>query len=190
MSKTTKTLIILGVILLGIIIFISSCIGIYNNMIRMQKDIENAWAQVENQLQRRYDLIGNLVNTVKGYAKHEKEIFLKIAEARSKLAGAGNYRDKVKAANQMESALARLLVIVENYPLLKADANFRALMDELAGTENRIAVERKRYNDRVTEYNKYIKIFPNSIIANMYNFKEAELYKIPEIAKSAPKVEF
>ncbi len=190
MNKTTKILIIVGVILLLFIIFFSSCINMHNNMIRMQEAIKNAWAQVDNQLQRRYDLIPNLVNTVKGYAKHEKEIFIKIAEARSKLAGATSYPSKVQAANQMESAISRLLVVVENYPLLKADANFRALMDELSGTENRIAVERKRYNDKVNQYNQYIKVFPNSIIANMYNFKEAEYFKIPEIAKSVPKVEF
>jgi len=159
-------------------------------MIKMQEDIKNAWAEIDNQLQRRYDLINNLVETVKGYAKHEKEIFQHIADARAKLAGATHYSEKVKAANEFESAFSRLLLIVENYPLLKADANFRALMDEISGTENRLAVSRKRYNDKVARYNQYIKIFPNSIIAGMYNFKEAEYFKIPEIAKVAPKVKF
>ncbi|MBN1898489.1 MAG: LemA family protein [Spirochaetes bacterium] len=190
MSKSTKTWLIIGAFILVVIIFLGSCIGIRNNMVTMQEDIKNAWAQVENQLQRRYDLIPNLVNTVKGYAKHEREIFIQIAEARAKLAGAGTYPDKVKAANQIESALGRLLVIVERYPLLKADANFRALMDELAGTENRLAVERKRYNDKVTEYNKYIKVIPNNMIAGMMGFSKADLYEIPEVAKETPKVEF
>ena len=159
-------------------------------MVIKKKFYENKWAQIEVQLQRRYDLIPNLVNTVKGYAKHEKGVFTEITEARAKMGGAKNVDSKIKAANQMESAISRLLMVVENYPVLKADANFRSLQDELSGTENRIAVERKRFNDAVTDYNTYILLFPQTIMAGMLRFKETELYKIPEIAKAAPKVDF
>jgi LemA protein len=190
MSKGSKFLLILGSIILILLIFVSVYYNIKNRMIKYQEEINNAWAQVESQLQRRYDLIPNLVNTVKGYAKHEKEIFEEIAEARAKMFSAKSFNEKVKSANLIENSLSRLMVIVENYPLLKADANFRALMDELAGTENRIAVERKRYNDKVAEYNKYIRVFPNSIIAGINNFKPAEYYKVPSTVKEAPRVEF
>jgi len=190
MSKGSKFLLILGSIILILLIFVSVYYNIKNRMIKYQEEINNAWAQVESQLQRRYDLIPNLVNTVKGYAKHEKEIFEEIAEARAKMFSAKSFDEKVKSANLIENSLSRLMVIVENYPLLKADANFRALMDELAGTENRIAVERKRYNDKVAEYNKYIRVFPNSIIAGINNFKPAEYYKVPSTVKEAPRVEF
>jgi len=190
MSKGSKFLLILGSIILILLIFVSVYYNIKNRMIKYQEEINNAWAQIESQLQRRYDLIPNLVNTVKGYAKHEKEIFEEIAEARAKMFSAKSFNEKVKSANLIENSLSRLMVIVENYPLLKADANFRALMDELAGTENRIAVERKRYNDKVAEYNKYIRVFPNSIIAGINNFKPAEYYKVPSTVKEAPRVEF
>lgn len=190
MSKANKTLLIIIGLVILVLIFISYYVNISNTMIRMQEEIKNKWAEVDNQLQRRYDLIPNLVNTVKGYAKQEKDIFTQIAEARAKLAGAQNYSDRVKAANNVESALGRLLVIVEQYPNLKSDANFRALMDELAGTENRLAVSRKRYNDIVTSFNQYIKVIPNNMIAGMRNISPAELYQIPEIAKTTPKVEF
>ncbi len=190
MSKANKTLLIIIGIIILVLIFISYYVNISNTMIRMQEEIKNKWAEVDNQLQRRYDLIPNLVSTVKGYAKQEKDIFTQIAEARAKLAGAQNYSDRVKAANNVESALGRLLVIVEQYPNLKSDANFRGLMDELAGTENRLAVSRKRYNDIVTSFNQYIKVIPNNIIAGMRNISPAELYQIPEIAKTTPKVEF
>ncbi len=162
----------------------------YNTMVTMKETIKNKWAEIDNQLKRRYDLIPNLVNTVKGYAKHEKEVFVQIAEARSKLAGASTVNEKAKAASGMESAIGRLLLIVENYPQLKANTHFTALMDELAGTENRLSVARKRYNDTVTEYNKYIKMFPTNLFANMFNFKEAEYFKIPEKAKETPNVNF
>ena len=164
--------------------------GYYNSFVNMDEGIKNAWAQVENQLQRRSDLIPNLVNTVKGYAKHEKEIFENIANARTKLAGAQSIGDKITAANEVTSALGRLLVIVEQYPNLKADQSFSKLMDELAGTENRIAVERKRYNDKVMEYNQMRRRFPSKIIASMFNFAEAAYFKVPESAKEAPKVDF
>jgi len=190
LSKGAKTGLIIGGIVLLIIIIGGSCMGRYNKMVNFRETIDNQWAQVENQLKRRYDLIPNLVNTVKGYAKHEKEIFTQIAESRAKLAGASKVADKVKAANGMESAIGRLLLIVERYPDLKANANFRALQDELSGTENRIAVERKRYNDSVKTFNTYIKQFPNKIFASMWGFSEAEYFEIPEPEKAVPKVDF
>jgi LemA protein len=141
--------IVLGVLILISILFAGWMMGYYNRFVNMDEGIKNAWAQVENQLMRRNDLIPNLVNTVKGYASHEKEVFTNIADARAKLGGAKSVSEKIDAANEMTSALSRLLVIVEQYPQLKADQSFNRLMDELAGTENRLAVERKRYNDQV-----------------------------------------
>jgi len=191
LSKSSKnTLIILGVVVLLILIMGGSCVGKYNYMVTQRETVKKQWAQVENQLKRRYDLIPNLVNTVKGYAKHEKEIFTQIAEARAKLAGAKSVGDKVKAANAMETALGRLLLIVERYPDLKASRNFIALQDELAGTENRIAVERRRYNEEAAKFNSYIKKFPNNILAGMFGFKEFEYFKISEKEKEVPVVDF
>lgn len=190
MTKGAKTLLIIALFIILIILVVSSCVKTGNSMIRMQEEIKNKWAEVENQLQRRYDLIPNVVSTVKGYASHEKEVFTRIADARSRMAGARDTAEKVKAANEIESALSRLLVVVEQYPVLKADAQFRGLMDELAGTENRLAVSRKRYNDTATEYNKYIRVIPNNFIAAMNGFGPVELYKIPEAAKTAPAVAF
>ncbi|MDD5067579.1 MAG: LemA family protein [bacterium] len=190
MTKTAKTFLIIAGFIILILICVSSCININNNMVRMQEEIKNKWAEIDNQLQRRYDLIPNLVKTVKGYASHEKEILTGIADARARMAGARDYTEKVKAANQLESALSRLLVIVEQYPNLKADTQFRGLMDELAGTENRLTVSRKRYNETVAEFNKYIKVFPNRFFASMGKFSEAEYFQIPETAKTAPAVEF
>ncbi len=162
----------------------------YNTMINMQETIKNQWAEIDNQLKRRYDLIPNLVNTVKGYAKHEKEVFTDIANARAKLAGATSINEKAKAASNLESAISRLLVIVERYPQLKADSHFTALMDELSGTENRLSVARMRYNRAVADYNKYIRMFPNNIYASWFGFKPAEYFKIPEKEKATPKVNF
>lgn len=171
-------------------IFAGWMMGYYNKFVNMDEGIKNAWAQVENQLQRRSDLIPNLVNTVKGYASHEKEVFTKVADARAKLAGAKNPTDKIEAANEMTSALSRLLVVVEQYPQLKADQSFNRLMDELAGTENRLAVERKRYNDQVLEYNAMRRRVPSNMIATMFAFVEAPYFKVPEAAKETPKVDF
>ncbi|MFA6281553.1 MAG: LemA family protein, partial [Candidatus Omnitrophota bacterium] len=149
------------------------------------------WAQVENQLQRRNDLIPNLVNTVKGYAAHEKNVLEDVTKARSQWANAGTVEEKVKAAGAVDSALSRLLLVVENYPNLKADQSFLKLMDELAGTENRIAVERMRYNEAVKDYNIAVRKFPGNVIAGMFNFKPAtEYFKAVESATSVPKVEF
>lgn len=186
-----KVWIILGVIVVLVLIVPGIYVTNYNRLVTMNESIDTAWSQVENQLQRRYDLIPNLVNTVKGYAKHEKDVFTNIAEARSKLAGAKTTIEKVQAANQVETALARLLAIVENYPQLKANENFIRLQDELAGTENRIAVERMRYNETIRIYNILVQRFPSNIVASMSGFQKKDAYfKAEEPAKSVPKVNF
>jgi LemA protein len=162
----------------------------YNRMVAMREAIDAAWAQVENQLQRRNDLIPNLVEVTKGYATHEREVFARIADARARLLAGGSREDKIAAANEMTSALGRLLAIAENYPDLKANQQFARLSDELAGTENRIAVERMRYNDVVREYNAYIKSFPTALYAGTVGFKPATYFEAPAEAKKAPKVDF
>jgi LemA protein len=162
----------------------------YNRFTSQEEAIKAQWSQVENQLQRRNDLIPNLVETVKGYASHEQQVFQNIAESRAKLAGARTPEQTIEAANQQTSALARLLVIAENYPQLKADAQFNRLMDELAGTENRIAVERMRYNERVQEYNTSRRQFPSNLTAKMFGFKEYPYFQAPPEAKQLPRVNF
>ena len=162
----------------------------YNRFTSQEEAIKAQWGQVENQLQRRNDLIPNLVATVKGYAAHEQQVFQSIAESRAKLAGARTPAETIEAANQQTSALARLLAIAENYPQLKADAQFNRLMDELAGTENRIAVERMRYNERVQEYNTLRRQFPSNVTAKMFGFKEYPYFQAPPEAKQLPKVDF
>jgi LemA protein len=149
------------------------------------------WAQVDNQLQRRNDLIGNLVETVRGVAGQELAVFGEIADARAKMAGArGNTEQGVEAGRAMDSALGRLLVVVENYPQLKSSEAFRQLMDELAGTENRLATERMRYNQEVQDYNVMVKRFPTNLYAGAFNFREATYYQVPESAKAVPRVDF
>jgi LemA protein len=162
----------------------------YNRMVTMHENIDAAWAQVENQLQRRNDLIPNLVEVTKGYASHEKEIFDHIADARSRLIGAGSRDEKIDAANDLGSALSRLLVIAERYPDLKADQQFARLSDELAGTENRIATERRRYNDAVREYNTYIRTVPANFTARMFGFTAEKYFEAPKEAQQVPKVQF
>lgn len=163
----------------------------YNTIVTKHETITARWAQVENQLQRRNDLIPNLVNSVKGYAAHEKTVFEDVTKARSQWAGATNLDDKVKAAGQMDASLARLLLVVENYPQLKADQTFLQLMDELAGTENRIAVERMRYNESVKDFNVTVRKFPANIIAGTFGYKPAsEYFKAEEKAKTVPEVKF
>jgi len=164
--------------------------GKYNSFVQEQLDVENNWAEVENQLKRRYDLIPNLVETVKGYASHEKEVFTQVTEARASVGKAETRQESIDANNQLTGALSRLLVTVENYPQLKANENFIRLQDELAGTENRIAVSRRRYNEAVTIYNKNISIFPNSLFAGIFNFEKEPLYKIDESEKETPQVKF
>lgn len=162
----------------------------YNRLVKLDEWINGAWADVDVQLLRRNDLIPNLVETVKGYASHERELFEHIADARTKLAGAGTIPDKIKAANELSGFLSRLLMIVENYPQLKASENFIRLQDELAGTENRIAVARRRYNERVKEYNRSIRSFPINMIAGIFHFGPEEYFEVPEEAKEAPEVDF
>ena len=191
MNKGLKTLlIIVGLLILIIVIPYSYIKGTYNSLVTMDESVKGAWAQVENQLQRRYDLIPNYVETVKGYAAHEKEVFLKVTEARSKVAGAGSINEKIQANNQLSSALSRLLVVVERYPELKANTNFIRLQDELAGTENRIAVERRRFNETVKVYNIKIRTFPTNIIAGMFGFEKAAFFEVPKERQEAPKVKF
>ena len=162
----------------------------YNRFVGQEEAIKTQWAQVENQLQRRNDLIPNLVETVKGYAQQERDVFGQIADARAKLAGARTPEDTIQAANQQSAALARLLVIAENYPQLRSNESFNRLMDELSGTENRIAVERMRYNERVQEYNTSRRRFPANITANLFGFKEYPLFNAPPEAERVPKVNF
>lgn len=162
----------------------------YNGFVRRQQEVSGAWAQVENVLQRRFDLVPNLVETVKGYAKHEKELFEGIARLRSQWSAAPTQGEKMKAANGMESALGRLMVVMENYPALKADQSFLKLQDELAGTENRIAVERMRYNDAVKAYNTSVQMFPGVLLARVFGFAEKPYFEAQTQAKDAPKVSF
>jgi LemA protein len=191
MSQTNKTLlVVLGGIALLILIGFLYVRGTYNNLVSMDESVKAAWAQVENQLQRRYDLIPNYVETVKGYASHEKEVFIRVTEARSRVGAAGNISDKIQANNELSSALARLLMVVENYPELKANTNFIRLQDELAGTENRIAVERRRYNETVKQYNIRIRQFPTNIFAGMFGFEKAAFFEVPKERQEAPKVKF
>lgn len=191
MSKGKVGLIVAGVILLILIVSSYSFFkGTYNNFVTLDETVKTAWAQVENQLQRRYDLIPNLVETVKGYAKQEKDVFVEVTNARAKVGGAGSVPDKINANNELTSALSRLLIVVERYPDLKSNQNFMRLQDELAGTENRIAVERKRYNDAVRIYNIAVKSFPANILAGMFGFAPATLFEAPAAAKTAPQVKF
>jgi LemA protein len=162
----------------------------YNTMVSMKEQVQSAWAQVENQLQRRNDLIPNLVETTKGYAAHEKEIFESVANARSKLIGAGTRSDKIEAANEVSSALSRLLALSERYPDLKADKQFARLSDELAGTENRIATERRRYNEVVQAYNTYIKSFPTVLTSGWFGFTPEKYFEAPQEAQRVPQVKF
>ena len=163
----------------------------YNRFVSQEEAIKTQWSQVENQLQRRNDLIPNLVESTKGFAQQERDVFQSIADSRAKLAGASTPEQKMTAANEQSSALARLLVVVENYPVLKSNETFARLMDELAGTENRIAVERMRYNETVQAYNTSRRQFPANITAGIFGFKgDYPLFTAPESAKVAPKVDF
>ncbi len=162
----------------------------YNRMVEMRERVDSAWAQVENQLQRRTDLIPNLVEVTKGYAAHEREIFQRVADARARMLAGGTREEKMAAANEMTGVLGRLLAIAERYPDLKANQQFARLSDELAGTENRIAVERMRYNDAVRDYNAFIKSFPNLLYASAVGFEPQKYFEAPPEAKGVPKVDF
>ena len=162
----------------------------YNRFVNQEEAIKAQWAQVENQLQRRNDLIPNLVETVKGYAQHEEGVYKDIADARAQMMAAKSPEETIQAANHQTSALGRLFAIVENYPNLKANEQFNRLMDELAGTENRLAVERMRYNERVQEYDAARRRFPANITAKLFGFKEYPYFQAPAEAKQVPKVNF
>jgi LemA protein len=184
-------IVILVVIVILAFLFGSAYVNRRNQMAIKREAVNAAWAQVDVVLQRRADLIPNLVQTVKGYAVQEQTVFGDIANARAALIGAKTPADKIAANGQLDNALSRLLVIVENYPQLKSNENFMRLQDELAGTENRIAVERRRYNDSVQDYNTYISLFPNSVIASFAGFTRNDAYfKTEEGARQAPKVNF
>jgi LemA protein len=162
----------------------------YNTFVSQDEAIKSRWAEVENQLQRRNDLIPNLVETVKGTAQQEKDVFGQIADSRAKLSGATTPEQRMQAANEQSTALARLLVVVENYPELKSNASFNRLMDELAGTENRLSVARMRYNEQVQLYNTSRRTFPSNVTAGIFGFKEHPLFNAPPEAERVPKVNF
>ena len=179
--------IVLGVVALLVLMGI----GKYNELVKLNQGVKESWSQVENVLQRRNDLIPNLMETVKGYAAHEQKVFIDVTEARAKVGQAKSIPEKVAANDQLSGAIGRLLVVAENYPNLKANQNFLALQDELAGTENRIAVERMRYNTEVKNYNSFAQTFPNNIIVSLSPFEKEQIYfKAVEGAKEAPKVKF
>ena len=186
-----KGLVVLILLVVIALILGSSFISRRNQMAIKREAVNAAWAQVDVVLQRRADLIPNLVETVKGFAAQEQTVFHDIASARSALMGAKTPADKIAANGQLDNALSRLLLIVENYPQLKSNENFLRLQDELAGTENRIAVERKRYNDAIQDYNTYIGLFPNDIYARWAGFQRNNAYfAAPEASREAPKVQF
>ncbi|SDM55445.1 LemA family protein [Bacillus sp. OK048] len=184
-----------GYMIIGIIVAVVVILGVmlmssYNNFVNLEENVDQSYAQIENQLQRRLDLIPNLVNTVKGYASHEKEVIASISDARARLAGANTVEEEATANTELTGALSRLLVVVENYPNLKADQQFTQLMDELSGTENRISVARKDYNDQVAVYNKKVKQFPGALIAGMTGFDQKEYFTANPKAAEAPQVDF
>ncbi len=191
MSKRLKIILItLGAILLIAFLVFGKLIAGYNRVIAMDENVKGKWAQVENQLKRRYDLIPNLVETVKGYAKHEKNIFEEIAHSRTMYFQAGDVKSKINASNRLEGALSRLLLLQERYPVLKANESFLKLQDSLEGTENRISVERKRYNESVQMLNTYIRTFFGRFYGMFAGVSNAEYYKIPEKEKGVPGVKF
>ena len=182
----TALWIILGVVVLLLLIFA----GTYNRLVALRNRIDNSWSQIGVQLRRRYDLIPNLVNTVKGYAAHEKEIFEKVAEARNAAISAKTVPDQAQAENQITGALRQLFAVVENYPDLKANQNFLALQEELTATEGRIAFARQFYNDTVLSYNNKVQQFPSRIIAGMFNFTTREFFQVEEAATGPVNVQF
>jgi len=179
-----------GIIVIILVVLALLFIPKYNSLVTAEESVDSKWAQVENQLQRRYDLIPNLVESVKGYANHEKEVIASITEARAQMGSAQSPKEQAVANDALNGALSRLLVVVENYPNLKADANFRQLMDELAGTENRLAVAREDYNNEVQTFNKTVKRFPGNLIAGMFGFEQKEYFKAAAGAEKAPSIDF
>lgn len=179
---------IILIILAVVAVFV---VGIYNGLVQLRNRCDNSWAQVDVQLRRRYDLIPNLVETVKGYAQHEKETFQKVTEARAQALNAGNVKEQGQAENMLTGALKSLFAVSESYPELKANQNFMMLQEELAGTESKIAYSRQFYNDTVMKFNTKQQVFPSNIIANMFNFQEKEYFEIEEPeAKEPVKVKF
>ncbi len=185
-----KVLIVVAIIAAVAVLAVLKGVGVYNTIVQNEVTVNRDWGQVQNVLQRRADLIPNLVQTVKGYASHEKEVFEHVADARAKLAGARTPEEAMKANADVSSALSRLLAIVENFPQLRASETFTRLMDELAGAENRIAVERMRYNEAVSVYNKSIAVFPNSLVAGFTGFRPKPFFEAEPRAKEVPKVDF
>lgn len=180
----------LWLIIVGIVAIIAIwVIGSYNSLIRLKKMIENAWSQIDVQLKRRYDLIPNLVNSVKGYMKYEQETLEKVMNARAAAISSKDISKKIEAENELTGALSKLLAVVENYPDLKANENVKSLMEELKKTEDKISYARQFYNDIVMKFNTKISVFPTNIIAKMFNFKEATFFKIEESEKEVPKVD-
>ena len=187
MIRQMRGLVLAGV--LGTAAVLSSGCS-YNTFVGQEEAIKTQWAQVENQLQRRNDLIPNLVETTKGIAQQERDVFGQIADSRAKLSGARTPEQTIQAANEQSAALNRLLVVVENYPQLRSNESFNRLMDELSGTENRIAVERMRYNERIQTYNTARRSFPSNLTARIFGFKEYPLFNAPPEAERVPRVDF
>lgn len=186
-----KGYIVVIVLVLMLVLAISGMVNAYNGLVDMNESISGSWAQVENQLQRRFDLIPNLVETVKGYAAHEREAIEAVTSARAQLASGGlTAEERMTYENELSGAISRLLVVVENYPNLKADSTFLTLMDQLEGTENRLAQERRRFNENVQQYNATIRRFPTMFIANTFGFGEHAYFQVPEEAGEAPSVSF
>jgi len=184
-------LIVLGVLVLAVLLIGGQMVGVRNDLTVQKNNIDGAFAQVDVVLQRRADLIPNLVETVKGFASQEKDVIASVANARAALGGARTPPEKIAANSQLDGALSRLLVVVENYPQLKSDATFMRLQDELAGTENRIAVERRKYNEAVQKYNTSIELFPNNIAASLFGFQRNDAYfKTDPASRQSPKVDF
>lgn len=191
MSRGMKSLLVFAaVIALLVLLSYSFVKNTYNDFVSLDEAVRAAWAQVDNQLQRRYDLIPNLVETVKGFARQEQQVFIEVTKARSQVGSAGTVPEKIAANNELSSALSRLLLVVERYPDLKSNENFMKLQDELAGTENRIAVERRRYNEAVRTYNVRIRSFPANLLAGFFGFDKQPFYEVPEAARAVPEVRF
>lgn len=191
MNKGCIVALVVAAVLLALVVLLAlPIIRSYNTLVKMREDVNTSWAQVQNVLQRRYDLIPNLVETVRGYAAHEREVLTEVTRARASVGSAQTPDEAIKANNDLSNALARLLVVVEQYPNLKANENFIRLQDELAGTENRIAVERRKYNDTVRIYNQKIQSFPTVLIAGMLGFEKRNYFEAPSAAQEAPKVDF
>lgn len=187
MRKSKVSLLVAGAL---VVILFLVAISSYNGLVSSETKVDGKYSDIESQLQRRYDLIPNLVNTVQGYTEHEKEVMQAIADARAKLGSGGSVQDRANADAELSGALNRLLIVAENYPNLKADAEFTRLMDELAGTENRIAVARKDYNSAVETYNVIIRKYPTAIFAGMFGFEKKEFFRAQEGAEQAPEVKF